>query len=508
MRKRLTGYLAVFVAALAVQTYNLTTPSLWWDEAATKASFINGWAGIDAITLHLDVVHKLYYQIAFLVTQVFGVSTLSLRLPSAIASALASVLMVALAKRLGLSAPAAYFAGLLLAILPRVTWASLEARSYSMDVLTGVLTALLLVAAVQRSIAPKHSGPENTKARVITWLWWLAYAASMIFATYLYMYQVLLLLAHPAYLLARRVSKAAWMRWLAAAAVVAASAIPLVLTAKAQQQQVAWIHFYPAQALGLFASQMYPHDWASPWVVLALLVGFAVFNWRKAKRHQKSPFATTSTVTNPAVTTGAKLLGAAWLVLPSLALMVVSVIATPIYNSRYLSFTMGGFALLVSAVIFRRQNRWLVGVLVLLLCASISASEYLNQRTPYAFNSDWLQASQALAPQTHPGDAVIFTDSRRYPVQRVSVMAAAYPEAFKNLTDVTLHPNPNHLLGDRTPWKNLGGQLSRFKAVWVIEDRRSDAGELARADKLLRRLGFVQNRVQNLHFTSLYRYSK
>jgi mannosyltransferase len=474
------GYLAIFSIALGIQTYKITVPSLWWDEAATKASFVNGWAGIDAITLHLDVVHKLFYQLMFLNTQVFGLSTLSLRLPGAIATSLACVLLVKLAKELGLSGVGAYFAGLFLAILPRVTWASLESRSYAMDVLTGVLTALMLVLAL------KHS------ANRWAWMWWLGYAAAMTFATYLYMYQVLLLLAHAIYLWARRSPAKTWISWGAAAAVVSALAVPLVLTAKAQQQQVAWIQFNPLQAPGLFVSQSYPHDRITPWIVWAIVVGFAIFNWRQRSNHGGQ----------------ATWLAAAWLFAPTLLLMLVSVVATPIYNARYLSFTAAGFALLTASVIFKNQRKWWVAVLIVALLVSLTGHEYFKQRRPQSFGADWAQAANALTLSAHRGDAVIFTDSRRYPVRRMSVMAAAYPEAFKNLIDVTARPNPNHLFGDRVLWSGLGTELGGYKAVWVIEDHRIDAGELARAQQFLIGLGFHLETTQTLRFTSLYRYVK
>lgn len=473
-------YLAIFSIALGIQTYKITVPSLWWDEAATKASFVNGWAGIDAITLHLDVVHKLFYQLMFLNTQVFGLSTLSLRLPGAIAASLACVLLVKLAKELGLSTVGAYFAGLFLAILPRVTWASLESRSYAMDVFTGVLTALLVVLAI------KHSASRWA------WIWWASYAVAMTFATYLYVYQVLLLLAHAIHLLARRSPAKTWIFWGAAAAVVSALTVPLVLTAKAQQQQVAWIQFDPLQAPGLFVSQSYPHDRITPWIVWAIVVVFAIFNQR-----QRS---------NPAGQ--ATWLAAAWLFAPTLSLMLVSVVATPIYNSRYLSFTAAGFALLVASVIFKNQRKWWVAVLIVAMLVSLTGHEYFKQRRPQSFGADWAQAANALTLGAHPGDAVIFTDSRRYPVRRVSVMAAAYPEAFKNLIDVTARPNPNHLFGDRALWSGLGTEIGGYKAVWVIEDHRIDAGELARAQQFLTGLGFHLQTTQTLRYTSLYRYVK
>jgi mannosyltransferase len=474
------GYLAIFAIAVGLQTYRITVPSLWWDEAATKASFVNGWAGIDAITLHLDVVHKLFYQLMFLNTQVFGLNTLSLRLPGAIATSLACVLLVKLANELGLSKVGAYFAGLFLAILPRVTWASLESRSYAFDILTGVLTALILVLAV------KHSASR------LSWLRWLGYAAAMTFATYLYMYQVLLLLAHAIYLWARRSPRKTWLFWGAAAAVVSALAIPLVLTAKSQQQQVAWIQFNPLQAPGLFVSQSYPHDRVTPWIVWAILLGFAIYNWRRRTAHPSQ----------------ASWLASAWLFAPTLLLMLVSVVATPIYNSRYLSFTAGGFALLVASVIFKNQRRWWVAVLILALLVSLTGHEYFKQRRPQSFGADWAQAANSLTHSARRGDAVIFTDSRRYPVRRVSVMAAAYPEAFKNLSDVTARPNPNHLFGDRVLWSGLGSELGGYKAVWVIEDHRIDAGELARAKRFLAGLGFHLETTQTLRYTSLYRYVK
>ena len=221
-------------------------------------------------------------------------------------------------------------------------------------------------------------------------------------------------------------------------------------------------------------------------------MGFAIFTWR-----QRS---------NPGGQ--ATWLAAAWLFAPTLSLMLVSVVATPIYNSRYLSFTAGGFALLVASVIFKNQRKWWVAVLIVAMLVSLTGHEYFKQRRPQSFGADWAQAANALTLSAHPGDAVIFTDSRRYPVRRVSVMAAAYPEAFKNLIDVTARPNPNHLFGDRVLWSGLGTELGGYKAVWVIEDHRIDAGELARAQQFLVVLGFHLETTQTLRYTSLLKYVK
>jgi mannosyltransferase len=481
-------YLLVFIGALVVHTWHLTTPSLWWDEAATKASFRGGWAGIDAITLHLDVVHKLYYQLLYLVSLAFGNGTLALRLPSAIAAALACVAIMELARQLELSRTAQVFAGLFLALTPRLFWASLEARSYAMTVLTGVVTLLLFVIAVKNSMAQKTH-------RWATALLWLAFTAVYLFAVYLYLYQLLMVVPFAVYLLTVRARRQTWIWAGGSLAVVAALAIRLALTSAAQQQQVSWNRFVPSHALALLLSQAFMDEAPLAIAFAVLLVGAAFWGWRHLPKRTVA-------------------LALVWAMGPAILLMVASLTGEQLYNSRYVSFTLGGWALLAASMFFggdkpRPKPILLAPVLVVSMAAAV-AVPFSAMRSATGYQSDWAQAAVRLEQVSKPGDAVIFGDAWMYPIRRVSVMKGAYPEAFRGLTDVGLTSDATQLFDERASWHgwHSGGanptiRLTGYRRIWLILDSRGDQQEIGRADKILAQAGYRQGATYHGHFTWL-----
>jgi mannosyltransferase len=485
-------YLLVFIGALAVHTWHLTTPSLWWDEAATKASFRGGWAGIDAITLHLDVVHKLYYQLIYLNSLVFGNGTLALRLPSAIAAALACVAIMELARQLGLSRTAQVFAGAFLALTPRLFWASLEARSYSMTVLTGVVSLLLFVVAVKRTDAQARETHTHRKTPVV---WWLAFTAVYLFAVYLYLYQLLMVVPFALFLLQRRAHKKVWFWAGGSLALVAGLAVRLALTSAAQQQQVAWNRFEPTHAFALLLSQAFMDEAPLAVAFTALLLGVAIWGWRRL------PKATSA-------------LALAWALGPAVMLMTASLAGDQLYNSRYVSFTLGGWALLAASVFFGTENtrakpKWLAPVLVVAMAAAVVVP-FGAMRSPTGYQSDWALATVRLDQVAKPGDAVIFGDAWMYPIRRVSVMKGAYPEAFRGLTDVGLTTDASQLFDERASWHlwhskqgNPSLRLTGYSRIWLILDSRGDRQEIARADKILGEAGYRQGATYKEPFTWL-----
>ena len=70
---------------------------------------------------NVDVVHGLYYALIWVVVRIGGSGEFAVRLPSAVALAIAAAVVTALGRRL-VSLQAGLAAGLAFAVLPSVSW--------------------------------------------------------------------------------------------------------------------------------------------------------------------------------------------------------------------------------------------------------------------------------------------------------------------------------------------------------------------------------------------------
>ena len=88
------------ILGLITGVYHLGVPPLWRDEAATKAIASRSVGQILATMPHDDVVHGAYYLVVHVFIRLFGSSNGALRLPSAIAAAVACAVTALVARRL------------------------------------------------------------------------------------------------------------------------------------------------------------------------------------------------------------------------------------------------------------------------------------------------------------------------------------------------------------------------------------------------------------------------
>ena len=88
------------ITGLITGIYHLGVPPLWRDEAATKAIASRSVGQILATMPHDDVVHGAYYLVVHVFIRLFGSSNGALRLPSAIAAAVACAVTALVARRL------------------------------------------------------------------------------------------------------------------------------------------------------------------------------------------------------------------------------------------------------------------------------------------------------------------------------------------------------------------------------------------------------------------------
>ena len=404
----------VGLLGLTISLVGIGTPSIWYDEAASISSATRSWDQLGAMIGNVDLVHAAYYALLHVVFELFGYSPLSLRVPSAIAIGIAAALTVVLGRvldrpRLGV------IGGIVFCLLPRVTWAGTEGRSYAA---TAALAVLLTVVLLLASRGQRRS-------------LWVLYAALVVLSCVVFVYVALIVLAHAATMawwFASSRSRAwppaaRWARWTALATAIV---VPFGVGVMSQSGQVGWLKAPGANTLReVFENQWFftsPQFAIAGWLLLA--VGAAVL--------LRSPRGLSpASVLLPA------------LVLPTVALLVVSATLTPIYNPRYLTMCAPFVALVIAAAIDRMRPRPLVPIALLVL-AALALPQVIAQRQPEAKeHASWSAVADLIAAERaldgpDSTTAIVYGSVQRHPIATSRVMAYSYPEAFAGTIDVTL----------------------------------------------------------------------
>jgi mannosyltransferase len=434
--------------ATTVSALGSWIPSLWGDEAATALSAERSLPSLFRMLGNVDAVHGTYYLLMHAWVSVFGASPFSLRFPSAIAAGIAVAGVVLLAHRLA-GTRAALFAGLVCGMLPRVTYMGEEARGYALSAACVTWLTYLLVRILQNNSSP-------VRRRL-----WALYAIGVALCAYVFMFSLLVLVAHAATVAySRRDLFPRWARWSAGGIALAAPVLFLGFSERAQ------IAFLSARSAATFLSSTVT-PWfgnqagaALGWGVIVVIVGVTIRAWWRARRTPVRPRPAVSLV----------LLGTVWLVGPLVILLSIN-IADAVYSSRYLSFCAPAAALLIGFALSRISSRW-IAVAALAAITATSGFSYLHDRTPYAKNgSDWAEASAAVAAHARAGDGIIFDESSR-PSKRTRLAMRTYPAAFRGLHDIELATPwwETVVWHDETsPLANVSDRLIGLQTVWVLE---------------------------------------
>lgn len=484
------------VLAAAVSFTGSWIPSFWGDEAASVMSAERPVSTLFGMVQHVDAVHGLYYLFLHGWINLFGASELSTRLPSAIGVGLAAAGTVVLANLL-FDRRIAVIAGLVFAVLPRVTYMGAEARSYALGTAIAVWLTVLLVVLLRRRTTGK--------------LPWFLYSLGFALAIYSFLYLILLALVHAVLLLTMPGARAMLRRWIGAAGLGMALALPLIVFALGEHGQVSFLGKRPKfSPQTVFVNQWFGNTSFAIlcWALIAAGIAAAAWTWRRRSRvaGQSLPVGMTVAV--------------AWFVLPTLLLELGNAFIAPMYTTRYLSFCTPAVAILVAAgvaVLGRPllgrplfSKRWMPLAAVALLVV-LAAPSYLAQRGPYAKNggSDWRQASAVIEQHAHPGDAIVF-DTATKPSQRPRLAMRLYPADYTGLNDVALVTPFNQgteLWDTVAPLSRVTGRLAGTGTVWAMEMKPSGSSVPADVAQL-ERLGFRVQHEYPVHRTVVYELSR
>jgi mannosyltransferase len=465
-----SGWLPVIpaVVTLAVMLYQIQRPSFWRDEGATLVAVHRSLPQMFRMLGYQDAVHGAYYLLMWGWVRVFGSGEVALRLPSAVAMAVAAAFITLIGRRL-VSPGAGLAGGLVFAALPSVSRYGQEARSYAMMAALATVASYLLIRALAAE-------PPSQRR------WLTGYGVALGGLGLANIFGLLLIPAHlPLLLLTLRSAgradgsggpgpagearKLLW-GWLVAVAAACVVVSPLVVLAWAQRHQEVWIKPVSLKEIGSLAGLAGGTRPALVAGVITLCAVAASAARGRARLRADWPA--------PLVA-----LAAPWLLLPAVLLLAGSLLH-PSYVFRYVVFCIPAAALLAGAAL-AALGRWL-GVVGLILIVLSGLPGQQHARAVSGHSENLRQLSHLLARHARPGDAVIFAGRNDREFE------AAYPAGYRDLRDVALGRaaiSAGHLLAVDAPAAVVRSRLDTVTRLWGVETG-ADRGNVP----LLAGLGF------------------
>ena len=451
-RGRLLDPWAIAAFAAVISAAWACRPSLWFDEGATiSASASRTLPELWKLLGHIDAVHGLYYLLMHGWFAIFPATEFWSRVPSALAIGAAAAGATVFVRQFLCGRATALCAGAVFAILPRTTWAGIEARSYAFAAAAAVWLTVLLVTALRRN-----------RPRV-----WVAYAVALTLAILLNLNLVLLVFVYAAMLPVltpkdSRKSPVVW--WAASSAIAVGIMTPFMVFAHNQVWQVNWI--YPVSwhyAFDIILRQYFDHS-----VPFAILTGVLIAAAAVARlRGVQGPAGDARSLL---------IICTAWIVIPTALVVVYSAVGEPIYYPRYLIFTAPAAAVVMAVCIVTIARRpWAIAAVVLLFAAAALPNYLFVQRWPYAKEGwDYSQVADLIGSHAAPGDCLIVDNTVPWRPGPIRALLATRPEAFRSLIDVergAYGPKVGSLWDGHVAVWLTTAKINKCTTIWTITDK-------------------------------------
>ena len=437
--------LFVGVLAAAISLAGAARPSFWYDEAATiSASYSRSLGQLWQMLGNVDAVHGVYYVLMHGWLALFPASEFWSRAPSGLAVGGAAAGIVVLGKQFS-SRTVAVVSGVVCAILPRATWAGVEARPYALSMMAAVWVTVLLVVAARRESR---------------WLW-LGYGIGLALAVLLDMYLAMLLPVHAVLICSLRGGRTLVARFAVTSVLAVCALAPFVLEVVGQVDQIKWIPAIGHRTIEDVAVQQY-FERSPPFALLsALVVAAATVLW----------FAKSVRLAD-----GDRqllVLAVAWLVIPTAVIVIWSAAVHPVYTPRYLSFTAPAMALLLGVCVGAVAAKpWAATALVGLFALAAAPNYVRAQVNPYAkYGMDYSQVADLISAKAAPGDCLLVNDTVTFMPAPMRPLLAARPDAYRKLVDLTLwqRATDRREVFDTNLIPEVVAQpLSHCRVVWII----------------------------------------
>ncbi len=437
--------LLVAVLAAAVSLGGAGRPSFWYDEAATiSASYSRSLGQLWQMLGNVDAVHGLYYLLMHGWFQLFPPTEFWSRAPSGLAVSGAAAGLVVLGRQFS-SRTVAAASGVVCAVLPRSTWAAIEARPYALSMMAAVWLTVLLIHATRR---------DNAWA-------WLSYGLVLAISILVDLYLVLLFLVHVAFVCVFQRRQRVLMGF-ATTSVLAGSALaPFVVTAVGQAHQISWIASIGHRTIEDVTVQQY-FERSPPFALLsALVVAAATVCWCGKPRQLKDSDRQLLT------------LAIGWLLIPTALVVIWSALVHPVYTPRYLAFTAPAMALVLGICIGAVAVRpWIAAAIVGLFALAAAPNYVVAQRSPYAkYGMDYSQVADLVTARAVPGDCLLVNDTVTFMPAPMRPLMAARPDAYRKLVDLTLWQRAtdrNDVFDTNLIPEVVAKPLSECRVVWII----------------------------------------
>jgi mannosyltransferase len=299
-------------------------------------------------------------------------------------------------------------AGIVFAILPRITWAGIEARSYALTAAVAAWLTVLVVVLARR----------NAPAAL-----WTLYGLTLVLSTLLNVFVVLMVLVHAVVVAVVANNRRTVLRWAATSAVALVMVAPFLAFCRTQIVQVRWISPLGWHTFLEVAKEQY-FDQSVPFAVLAGLVLAAPL---VSRRFRLSGIGHRELA----------VIAVAWITLPTAVLLAYSVLLEPIYYPRYLCYTSPAMALLLAVclVAVARSRESLTAILTVFALAA-TPNYLLIQRGPYAKEGmDFSQVADVITAHASPGDCLILDNTTNWAPGPIRPLTAARPAAYEKLID-------------------------------------------------------------------------
>ena len=399
----------------------LGRPSLWTDELATWGMATTPWSEFWLVLRYVDAVLAPYYVFMHVWVDVFGDSDIALRTPSVVAMAAAAGVIGAIGNRLS-GRSAGLLAGTVFALLASTSRFATEVRPYAFAVLVACVATWLLLRAWERPTVVR----------------WAAYALALAVLGWLHLVAILLVAAHTWTVVAWK--RTVWRPFAIAAAAGIAATIAMVVYGMNQRHQVAYI---PRVGLDTFVP--YSEVLFGSVAIAILLVVLGLFSL--PLRFPTAVFT-------------------AWAVLPTLALIGVSVVL-PMFLPRYLVYTTPGWALLAGVTLVRVRPAWAITLTVLL--AALAGPAQLQMRGPGGHGQDTRALAMVVGSGVQLGDGIVYADDESVGSWTARDAIAHYlPLSYRPRDVLATHPQRTggRLLATECP--DISVCLNGNQRLWVV----------------------------------------
>ena len=462
----------------------MTAAGLWGltrDSAMGNDEVVSRWAALLSlrqlahVLRHVDAVHGLYYLLLHGWMAV-GTSPTVMRIPSVICMAAAAALLAILGRRLTGSGWAGFFAGLIMALTPSITYYAQTARSYALVfacVLAATL-ALLHAMAAEQAGAPR---PQLVRR-------WLVYGALITLGGYLNELSLLVLAAHAVTVLLARYGRRDVLHWAVTSAAAAVLVGPLAALSSRQRAALG-----PIPRPGLRDLLVLYHNYFGETVVapalLAACAVIALLSPPGGRRRAAGEAAGSGAGPGPAWwrSGGVSLpsVAAPLLVVPAALLLLESVVGPHLYVDRYVLYGEAGAALLAGGGMYRlgqwlgdRAGRralvWVPGVTVCVCALLLQLTPLQRVRTPGSRLFNFGGPAFYIGAHARQGDGVLFFSSFFRKAR------LGYPSQYRKTSDFAMAVSPavaDPFRGIDKPFTAVRPLMLSHQRIWVVGLRPS-----------------------------------